>query len=1317
VTIKKTQLIAPRAPRLPSADGPSAPAAQTEQTNNALKSYFAQIDTTQSALLGPTGARFLDFPYGIFYQNADQVSGNTSSTFAVKFPSQQEGTGVTVVEDTKLTVDYPGLYVFSFLLQLKNVDSANRDVYFWLRKNGVDVENTAHRITAIVGYSRPSLNFTIQLDQDDYVQLMWNTTDTDVSLAYTAAQTVPVMIPAIPSSYVSVQFNSAVNSNEVVPNFIPPPAPSPTPVPPPPPPPGPTPAPPPPSPNPGQDSDVQAIVNVSGTNTGWWYPASANDRYQNSDGTGAHPYTTTSVNNAPYGRLDDHTGHGFNLLWPGTDRPNNYPDGSLTALGLWSHPNTVALGGSTTGLTAAFAVRFDAGSFNTLFSDVGSSAATSLVGTYLRFANGTLTFSVGNGASRVAVSQTGLIAGASAPKYVVIVWFDDAANTINLKVNDLATQSAAFTGSIAAGQSGLQLFSNPFADFSLGGWEGWDQLYGICHGAWFGKNVTLGATDRDTLRYWLARQAGVTLSGGTAAPAPTPAPPAPAPPPAPSAGVPTISNMARHPRDLLKIGNYYIEWNPWGASRAGISEGSNAWEYQMSVERSLTVGANGEVAFRASWYWPQFRQNGTSYDHNNAEVKCYPSVLYGAKPGFDSQGTQWPAFDYEVRLPDGVSVPSAPPGTPGPIAANWQPLGGSVSTAAPAGSSGGVLPLQNPQVLSAQVRLNRNTNPTGVGHVSFDIWLQETSTQAFGFVRSSITHEIMIPLINWGNYGSPHTTGGTWSRSIGNYSHDAVIGGVTYKVYANGANQGAGAVGYTFSAGGLDGSFTNEETGAPRTGWKFICYVPVNLATTGHPADSTGLMTIDIAGILADIRAHRDGRGINYSRGTEYVVSVELGEEVVYGAGDITVYDYNVRATALPPPPPPPPPAPAPAPSGAPFYPFGSRLNNNALTGDYNYGTPIAGFTKAQFDARAISCYNKWKAARVRRAPTFVANSDAAMGLAGATITTGYYVDFGDGTDSVRSEGQGYGMMIIAAFAGYDPEAQTILDGMLQVARARFAYSEGTTLRRYLMDYRLGLSMQSLGDGYSATDGDEDIAYALLMADKQWGSAGTYNYKSEAINTINALKEAWMSGLGTLRSSYWNVSRTSDYMPSHFAAFKTATGDTAWDTITARSATLVNTIVAGYSASAKLQPGFIYDPDGTPRPDNVRFIDHTGLEGYYDYNACRNPWRFGVHYLLSGDTTWQTFAVNLTTTIKSVSGGDPFNTPGYMLLNGTAQGGRWLNAASSGPAMVGAMCSSAHTDYAKALFIALTDNYPTSYFDAEIALLCILIATGNWWKP
>ena len=51
-------------------------------------------------------------------------------------------------------------------------------------------------------------------------------------------------------------------------------------------------------------------------------------------------------------------------------------------------------------------------------------------------------------------------------------------------------------------------------------------------------------------------------------------------------------------------------------------------------------------------------------------------------------------------------------------------------------------------------------------------------------------------------------------------------------------------------------------------------------------------------------------------------------------------------------------------------------------------------------------------------------------------------------------------------------------------------------------------SCKSVNGSDSATDGDLAVAYGLLLADRQWGSAGAYNYKNLAVARINAIKAA-----------------------------------------------------------------------------------------------------------------------------------------------------------------------------------------------------------------
>ena len=65
------------------------------------------------------------------------------------------------------------------------------------------------------------------------------------------------------------------------------------------------------------------------------------------------------------------------------------------------------------------------------------------------------------------------------------------------------------------------------------------------------------------------------------------------------------------------------------------------------------------------------------------------------------------------------------------------------------------------------------------------------------------------------------------------------------------------------------------------------------------------------------------------------------------------------------------------------------------------------------------------------------------------------------------------------------------------------------------MEWRLSAAGTSAGDGWNAIDGDLDIAMALLMADRQWGSDGRWNYRQEALDTIAAVAACNMKPDGT----------------------------------------------------------------------------------------------------------------------------------------------------------------------------------------------------------
>ena len=377
-------------------------------------------------------------------------------------------------------------------------------------------------------------------------------------------------------------------------------------------------------------------------------------------------------------------------------------------------------------------------------------------------------------------------------------------------------------------------------------------------------------------------------------------------------------------------------------------------------------------------------------------------------------------------------------------------------------------------------------------------------------------------------------------------------------------------------------------------------------------------------------------------------------------------------------------------------YPFGSRLT------PYAAGILPTNASNVQMDAKITASYDAWKQHGIVSVPT---------------IPGGKALLFENGYLTV-SEGMGYAMLITVVMAGHDPAARSTFDALLTTVRARPAYGiPASSGGPYLMDWRLDASGNSAGDGWNAMDGDLDIALALLMADKQWGSTGAWNYKQEALHTIGALKAWNLKPDGTTKGlPSADNNRTSDYMIGHFRAFKRATGDTVWDLAVDRACSLLDYIQATYSPSCGLIPDFIINTNtATPAPSQGYIGDGTSTEGYYFANAERDPWRLGTDYVLSGDPRVKAICQRLTTFLQRDCAGNPGSLSIGYHLDGSSMGHSWLPTAIAGPLQCGAMVDASYQAFLNSLWSWTSANFVTSYYDSELMLIPMLVASGNWW--
>ena len=306
--------------------------------------------------------------------------------------------------------------------------------------------------------------------------------------------------------------------------------------------------------------------------------------------------------------------------------------------------------------------------------------------------------------------------------------------------------------------------------------------------------------------------------------------------------IPTASQKNKYLQIGTATDGYWLDDNPWGA--AGLVEGPGADQYMQEVGRHNVLGPQGQIAWRAKWRWPQ----GTT------EVKGFPCVMQGAKPGNYSPDNYVAGFP--VILPDGSTSQSAPSG--------WTP--------------GAYTPMQLPvPPIVTNYKFQHNEIATGQGQLTWDIWLQSEPGLTTGFKNSSITHEIMIPVSNWGGYGTyPDNRNATW------YDHDATIDGRLFHVYCTKEPNGA----LLFNFQQLNGVFG-------RYGWKMIVFQP----------DVTPLVgPLNLSAFINYLATRTDSLGNKWATGTEYLADMELGIETIVGAGDVTVYDMKTSQGVAPPP-------------------------------------------------------------------------------------------------------------------------------------------------------------------------------------------------------------------------------------------------------------------------------------------------------------------------------------------------------------------------------------------------------------------------------
>ena len=148
--------------------------------------------------------------WGAFWDMTDQTAASTTTAYVVNLGNANaDNDGVSVVSGNRVTVAHAGIYNIAVSVQVTSTSSQIHDAWFWFRKNGVNIPASCSQISvpqshggnpgAMIFY----VNIFEKMAAGDYIQLVWSTDNTTVSLQHVDALTSPTR-PDIPSVIMTV---------------------------------------------------------------------------------------------------------------------------------------------------------------------------------------------------------------------------------------------------------------------------------------------------------------------------------------------------------------------------------------------------------------------------------------------------------------------------------------------------------------------------------------------------------------------------------------------------------------------------------------------------------------------------------------------------------------------------------------------------------------------------------------------------------------------------------------------------------------------------------------------------------------------------------------------------------------------------------------------------------------------------------------------------------------------------------------------------------------------------------------------------------
>ena len=318
--------------------------------------------------------------------------------------------------------------------------------------------------------------------------------------------------------------------------------------------------------------------------------------------------------------------------------------------------------------------------------------------------------------------------------------------------------------------------------------------------------------------------------------------------------------------------------------------------------------------------------------------------------------------------------------------------------------------------------------------------------------------------------------------------------------------------------------------------------------------------------------------------------------------------------------------------------------------------------------------------------------------------------------DKTVSEGIAYGMLIYVYMANEtNTQCQDHFDKLYNYYK-RWSNSKG------LMNWKIvGFnSIASDGSG-AATDADLDVALALCLAAKQWGSSSNYNYAQEAETLLSKIYQYETSTHNGLRVFKPGDSWDNNGNPCYFTQASVGVFKQAQEQLGFSTTKDWATIYDGFTYLEKSERNGVW-PNWTDWSSNFAPASRGGDGADFGWDACRVPWRIGWDYVWFGSSSSKAM---LEKTVAMMSAKNALNSPskvGYFKnLTGSSYSALEIsenswergNVAWTGSLACAFMIDDDYQSYLDTYYNDLKSKTGGAYYAQTVQVLYLLTLSGN----